>query len=106
MENLPKNALQLLITFCGFSTHGYPLRDWQQLIALVGFEGVLGPYCNSMPMFWDQGTYRDLIQARSVNIISLQHLPTNPELNGVRVSVDRQMSPDRDPLTQEDTKYL
>jgi hypothetical protein len=106
MEDLPKNMLHLLFTFCGLSTRGYLLRDWQDCTALVGFEGVLGPYCNFMPLFWDRGAYRDLISGSPVGIVSLRHLPPNPELHGVRVSVHRQVSPERTPSPQEDTTCL
>jgi hypothetical protein len=106
MDNSPKNVKHILITFCGLSTRGYLLRDWQDCTALVGFEGVLGSYHNFMLLFWESGAYRDLLLGSPIGIVSLRHLPPNPELNGVRVSVHRQVSPERTPLSQEDTTCL
>lgn len=106
MENSPKNALQLLITFCGFSIQAYLARNWQDGTILLGFDGTLGSYSNFMPVYWYDGAYRDLMLGSSVSIIRLLHLAPDPELNGVRVSVHRQVSPERNPLSKEDTKYL
>jgi hypothetical protein len=85
--------LQLLITFDGAMIRGCLVRKWEDGTALLGFDGILGPYTNFMPMFWYDGAYRDLIDAIPVGIIGLVHLP--PEsVNGIRVSVHRQLSPE------------
>jgi hypothetical protein len=85
--------LQLLITFDGAMTRGCLLRQWDDGTALLAFEGMLGPYRNFMPMYWYDGAYRDLIRSIPVGIFDLTHLP--PEsLNGIRVSVHRQLSPE------------
>jgi hypothetical protein len=88
-----KTMLQLLITFAGVMTRGNLVRKWGHDTALLGFEGMLGPYTNFMPLYWHDGAYRDLLYASPVGIIRLVHLPPN-RLNGVRVCIHRQLSPE------------
>jgi hypothetical protein len=85
--------LQLLITFAGVRTRGYLVRKWDHGTILLGFEGILGPYRNFMPLCWHDGAYRDLLHASPVGIIGLVHLPPN-RLNGIRVCIHRQFSPE------------
>jgi hypothetical protein len=90
--------LQLLITFDGAMTRGCLVRQWDDGTALLAFEGMLGPYRNFMPMYWYDGAYRDLIRSISVGIFDLTHLPPHRlphRLNGIRVSIHRQLSPAR-----------
>ena len=84
--------MKLLITFCGVSFDGYLLSNWHDSM-LVGFPGTIGPYWNFMPLYRDEEAYRDLVFGMPVGIISLSHLPQG-RLNGIRVCVHRQLSPE------------
>jgi hypothetical protein len=98
-----KTMLQLLITFAGVMTRGYLVRKWGHDTILLGFEGMLGPYTNFMPLYWHDGAYRDLLYASPVGIIRLVHLPPN-RLNGIRVCIHRQLSPEPAQLRNEEER--
>jgi hypothetical protein len=84
--------MKLLITFGNVAFEGYLLRNWHDSM-LVALPGTIGPYRDFMLLYRDEEAYRDLVFGMTVGIISLSHLLPG-RLNGIRVFVHRQLSPE------------
>lgn len=87
------NGTHLLVTFRGTSVMGQLLATSSDGLTLViRFNGVLGPYHNYMPLLWDAGGYRDLIEGVSVGILSLVELAPSSCRSSLRLWMHQRVS--------------
>lgn len=87
------DGTHLLVTFRRKSVLGEVLAASSDGLTLViRFDGILGPYHNWMPLLWDAGGYRDLIEGVYVGILSLVELAPSSCFSSLRLWMHKRVS--------------